>query len=210
MEIRHLPRYVSAPTAISDKLREIGAAWAHATERPRVSSYVKRRWEELIDAWAISNLPLIIRKSGGVRGAAVMHCSGREIVLADNSPAQWAFIRAYAGHAYSLPDIQQMLIRDAIPFAYATKTAEKAQMKFRCTLHSTDNVNKCGWKLCHIDDIGLSTRTPVVQLPLAKLVDHFKLFIKPSNHFLVPLNWAGLGEVREFIGEIRDAERSDT
>jgi len=97
-----------------------------------------------------------------------------------------------------------MLSRDVIPFAYATKAAEKAQMKFRCTLAGADNVNKCGWKLCHIDDIGLSTRTPVSELPIESLVRHFTLFMKPSNHFVVPLAWSGLGEVREVIEAVRE------
>jgi hypothetical protein len=30
--------------------------------------------------------------------------------------------------------------------------------------------------------------------------------MKPSNHFVVPLSWAGLGEVEEFIQEVRNAD----
>ena len=203
---RSLPKYVATSGSISEALAEIGRLWAQSDERPRVSSEARRSWDDLIDQWAASDLPLVIRKSGNIRGAAILHTTGREIVLADNSPAQWAFMRAYAGHSYSLSDISEMLARDVIPFAYATKSAEKAQMKFRCTLAGVDNVNKCGWKLCHVDDIGLSTRTPVGDVPLELLVRHFKLFMKPSNHFVVPLAWSGLGEVREVIEAIRDRD----
>ena len=205
--VRRLPTFTTAPSNISLALREMGRSWANAPERPRLDADVKRRWDELVDVWAASDLPLVVRKGGGVRGAAVTHASGREVVIADNSSAQWAFIRAYAGQTYALADITQMLAADKIPFAYATKSAEKILMKFRCTLGAIDNVNKCGWKLCHIDDIGLSTRTAIAQLPLATVVEHFKLFIRPSNHFVVPLPWSGLGEVKEFIEEVRNAER---
>jgi hypothetical protein len=202
-EKRPLPRYGEAPVAISHALAEIGRLWAESVERPRVSPDLRQAWDQLIDQWADSALPLVIRKSGNIRGAALLHETGREIVLADNSPAQWAFMRAYTGHRYTLANIRDMLGRDVIPFAYATKAAEKAQMKFRCTLAGADNVNKCGWKLCHVYDIGLSTRTPVSLVPLETLVRHFKLFMKPSNHFVVPLAWSGLGEVREVIEAIR-------
>lgn len=206
MSTRRLPIYSMAPATISRALADIGRLWAESDQRPRLSLEARQAWDELIDQWAVSNLPLVIRKSGNIRGAAILHNSGREIVLADNSPAQWAFMRAYCGHMYSLADIEDMLKRDVIPFAYATKAAEKAQMKFRCTLRGADNVNKCGWKLCHIHDIGLSTRTAVSELPLDTLVRHFKLFMKPSNHFVVPLAWSGLGEVSEVIDAIREIE----
>jgi hypothetical protein len=206
---RKLPAYVGAPARIAAGLRELGRQWAHASERPRVAVDMRVHWDELIHEWSYSDLPLIVRKSGGVRGAAVVHESGREIVLADNSPAQWAFVQAYAGLLYRVADIRELLAKDAIPFAYATKSAEKAQMKFRCTLNPKDNVNKCGWKLCHIAGIGLSTRIPLVKLPLSDLITHFSLFMAPSNHFVVPLGWAGLGEVEEFISEIRQAEVSE-
>lgn len=207
-EKRPLPRCGEAPAAISRALAEIGSLWAESSERPRVSLQMRQAWDELIDQWVASELPLVIRKSGSIRGAILLHETGREVVLADNSPAQWAFMRAYTGHSYSQADIRDMLARDVVPFAYATRSAEKAQMKFRCTLAGADNVNKCGWKLCHIDDTGLSTRTAVSQLPLETLVRHFRLFMKPSNHFVVPLAWSGLGEVREVIEAIRCADVS--
>jgi hypothetical protein len=204
--VRRLPTYVSAPAAIAAGLRELGRLWAQASERPRVSMDVAKRWDDLIEMWSASDLPIIVRK-GGIRGSAVLHDSGREIVQADNSPAQWAFVQAYAGRTYTIEDIQELLHKDFIPFAYATKSAEKAQMKFRCTLNAKDNVNKCGWKLGHVDAIGLATRTPLEKIPLTTLVRHFSLFMAPSNHFVVPLSWAGLGEVDEFIQEIRNADR---
>jgi hypothetical protein len=126
--------------------------------------------------------------------------------LADNSPAQWAYCRAFAGYTYSLTDIVRLLDRDELPFTFAIKNAEKAQMKFKCTLSVKDNLNKRGWKLCHIEAVGLGTRVQVADLPIQELKDHFCKLLTPGNHFLVPLVWAGFGEVPEVIQEIRKLE----
>jgi hypothetical protein len=136
-----------------------------------------------------------------------MHKLGRELIISDNSPAQWAFSQAYTGKMPDLSEIRQMLANDVIPFSYVTKAAEKTQMKYRCTLAGCDNVNKSGWKLCHIEAVGLSTRVPPADVPLEKLLEHFRMLMSPSNHFLVPLRWAGLGEVPEFIQAIRLVEQ---
>lgn len=194
------------PTELSQKLRELGALWASSGSRPRLTPEMKKHWDSLIHAWADSDLPIAVRKSGGVRGGMVVHHSGRQVVQADNSPAQWAFTRAFAGYEYSLADIGRLLERDEIPFAFATKSSEKAQMRFRCTLSSADNVNKRGWKLCHIQEVGLNTRVQIQDLAIETLKEHFCYLLKPGNHFLIPLDWAGLGEVPEVIEQIRRFE----
>jgi hypothetical protein len=136
----------------------------------------------------------------------VSHNSGRQLVIADNSPAQWSFSRAFEGQTFSLSDIRKLLDADSIPFTFATKTAEKARMAFKCTLKTCDNLNKRGWKLCHIEGVGLKTKRPIEELPITNLVLHFKLLLAPSNHFLIPLDWAGLGEVQEVIEEVKTVE----
>ncbi len=194
------------PIDISNRLREAGTLWAQSEFRPRVNEDVKRQWDGLVQAWSESDLPLAIRKGGGVRGRVVLHRTGRKLVICDNSPAQWAFNRAFCGLKYGLDDIAELIRRDEIPFAYATKTSEKEMMTLKCTLRQGDNINKCGWKLCHIADVGLSTRTALEKLPLETLIRHFQLVISPSNHFVVPLQWAGFGELPEVIDEVRQFE----
>jgi hypothetical protein len=108
-------------------------------------------------------------------------------LLLPNSPAQWAFAQACTGQVYTIEDIRDLLARDAIPFALATKGAEKSQMKYKCTIPAPDNVNNCGWKLCHIDKVGLSTRRSLAEIPITDLLRHFRLLMSPSNHFIVPL-----------------------
>ncbi len=194
------------PADLSGIVRDVGQGWAVSALRPRLSSDVKARWDLLINHWVDSDLPLVVRRSGGVRGAVVMHSSRRRVVLADNSPAQWAFSRAFAGYAYSVHEIREFLRVDEVPFAYAVKKADRGQMEFHCTLSARDNVNKTGWKLCHIEDVGLRTRARTEDLPIESVEQHFRLLIAPSNHFLVPLAWSGIGELPEVIDEIRRVE----
>jgi hypothetical protein len=199
----------SVPAELSYSVREIGKQWAFSELRPRLPFETKQHWDSLIHAWLVSDLPLVIRKSGGARGEMIVHQSGRKIILADNSPAQWAFSRAYAGELYALDDIRRLLENDKIPFAFATKSAEKARMTFRCTLSVADCVNTCDWKLCHIQEVGLKTRISVTDLPIEILERHFSLFLNPVNLFLVPLKWSGFGEIPEVIEEIGKFESAN-
>lgn len=195
---------------LSQKLQEFGKLWAESGDRPRIPLQVKRCWDQLIDGWADSDLPLVVRKSTDVRGKEVIHSiSRRRIILSDNSPAQWTYMRALQGLTYSLSAIRGELERDNIPFAFATKRVEKVQMKYKRTLQTADKLNKHGWKLCHIEPVGLRLATPLNELAMDLLLRHFRLLLKPSNHFLVPLSWGGLGEVPEVIEEIRRFETSD-
>jgi len=205
--VSQLPQCQS-PTEISEKLSEIGRVWALSEHRPRLSQTTKAYWDALLDEWATSDMPLVIRMGGGIRGSVVKHSSGRQIVIADNSPAQWSFTQAFRGQHYSIVDIHTLLENDSIPFTFATKATEKSHMTYVCTLSSGDNVNKRGWKLCHIEDVGLKTKSAIEMLSLESLVIHFKFLMAPSNHFLIPLEWGGLGEVPEVIKEIAAVEQS--
>lgn len=205
--MRDLP-IADIPFELSHELREVGKLWAASKCRPRVQPDARQRWDELVDAWADSDLPIVVRKSSGVRGGTITHSGGRKIILADNSPAQWAFMRAFQGFSYSLDEIRNQLEDGKIPFAFATKRSEKSLMTYVGTLATADNLNKRGWKLCHIDGVGLRSATKLEDFSLDRLVTHFRLLLKPSNHFLVPLSWAGLGELPEVIDEIRKYELS--
>lgn len=105
-----------------------------------------------------------------------------------------------------MDEITTQLERDEIPFAFATKSKEKEQMKYKKTLAAADSVNKRGWKLCHIQEVGLGSAKMIESLPIERLITYFRLFLKPSNHFLVPLHLAGFGEISEVIEEIRTCD----
>lgn len=181
----------------------LGRAWAESPSRPRIEKIVLDGWDALVEAWSSSDLPLVIRKGGDVRGGEIRHDTGRRIVLADNSPAQWAFSRAFAGDLFTVSDIRRLLEQDRIPFAYAIKASDRAKMRYSCTLSAADNVNKRGWKLGHIEDVGLGTRQPISKVPIEELKRHFRNLIRPSNMFLVPLEWAGFGELSEVVEAVR-------
>jgi hypothetical protein len=91
-----------------------------------------------------------------------------------------------------------MLAGDSFPVAMIMKRVEKPTAKFRCLLQRQDNLNVHGWKLGHIIEVGLAGRTPIEDVPLVRLIEHFTRSMSPSNMFLVPLPWAGLAESTAF------------
>jgi hypothetical protein len=107
--------------------------WAASPVRPRIGSGMKKHWDALVGHWAASDLPFIVRRSG-LRGNPIRHASGRTIILADNSPSQWAFTKAYAGAEFSLDDIRGILAARRMPFAMVLKGEEKQKSAFKCTL----------------------------------------------------------------------------
>ena len=141
-----------------------------------------------------------------MKGEAIFHNTGRKLVFADNSPAQWAFRRAYSGVKYSLSDIESQFKSDLIPFALVTPKDHKGKMDYKCTLSSIDSVNEYGWKLCHHRAVGLNKKDKAADLPIELLQQHFCSFLMPSNHFLVPTLYGGFGEIPEVIDEVRKAE----
>ncbi len=92
-----------------------------------------------------------------------------------------------------------MFAEDAIPVAMIRKAAEKASAKHRCTLSRQFSVNHHGWKLAHIQQIGLNERTAISEVPMNRLASHFRALMSPSNTFVVPLAWAGMAEVEPVI-----------
>ena len=197
---------------MSQKLTELGRIWAESKARLRLSIDVKKHWDDLVEAWVNEfELPLAVRKMGvGTRGAAILHrSSGREIVLSDNSPAQWAFDCARKGLLLSIDDIRRGIAEDRIPFAFATKKSDQSAMKYKATLSRCRvDLNAEGWKLCHMRPVGMRSRTAIEDTALQDIKDHFRLLMKPSNHFVVPKEWSGLGEIPEVIAEISKFESS--
>jgi hypothetical protein len=121
------------------------------------------------------------------------------LVPVDNSPAQWAFGYACVKGSLKLADIRQFVDEDMIPVAMILQKKEKAAARFRCTLGGTVDLNSKGWKLAHIRPVGLGSRTPLSDIPLNAIVDHFRRLMSPSNMFVVPKQWAGLAEPHEFV-----------
>jgi len=200
---RPLPKAGPIDAEMRAHIAELGKLWAKSPSRPRIDRAAVKHWDRLVAGWVESDLPLVVRKGGCVRGELIRHDSGRGLVVSDNSPAQWVFSRAFGGERPTLAGIQKLLDADEIPFAFATKTAEKSRIKYKRTLSPRDCVNKREWKLCHIEQVGLSTRDDLRCLPLPRLIGHMTRLLSPSNMFLVPKSLSGLGEVDDFITEVR-------
>ena len=187
------------PDDMSTMVRDLGRMWAHSDLCPYIKPAVERSWSHLLEAWvAEPELPLLVRKSSMVRGSEVLHASGRKIVPCDNAPAQWACNLAVQGCVPTIEAIKAGFENDTIPVSFAHKATEKERRKYHCTLGKF-SVNKAGWKLCHIKSVGLNSRTPLIDIGIDALQLAFINLLSPENYFLLPTQWGGLGEAREFI-----------
>ena len=123
----------------------------------------------------------------------------------DNSPAQWAYALACRGVTYSLDEIRRLLAADAVPVAMIFTREERAGAHYRRALGKSGTA-EAGWKLGHIDGVGLRTADALTTLPIAALETHHHRLLSPRNLFLMPLAWAGLAELPEVTSAIRRAD----
>ncbi len=185
--------------ALTAQLFAVGQLWAQSPYRPRPSETVVRLWNDLILDWSrSSDLPFLVRKTirGYEKGAVVKHESGRLLVPCDNSPAQWAFSLAMRGECPSLNALRDLLNSDQVPMAMVKTGCGIDNRKFKRTLADLPgvNVNKQGWKLAHVETVGLKTRAAIESVQIDKIAEHFSRLMSPANMFLVPLASAGFSE----------------
>jgi hypothetical protein len=105
---------------------------------------------------------------------------------------------ALKGIVPTISNIREAFIKDTIPVSFAHKREEKDQRKYHCTL-GRYTINKDGWKLCHISAVGLNARLPLSNINIQELRKAFIDLLSPSNYFLLPKEWDGIGETNEFI-----------
>jgi hypothetical protein len=201
----HCPELL--PSDLSSLIESLGHAWAAHPSRPRISAHVFLHWSKLLAEWArAEDLPLFIRKQSNNRGSVVVHDSGRSLVPCDNSPAHWAYVLASKGECPSLNDIRTLLANDSIPVAMIQRTIEHPIAKYHCTLSNEFNVNLFGWKLAHIEGVGLKTRMSISTIPIERLAAQFLSLMAPANMFVVPLAWAGIAEIKVVIQAVASFE----
>jgi hypothetical protein len=201
--IPHAPQ--AAPRSLRESLVTAALAWYDDPDRPRIAPEVSQHWTHLLDAWtSAGDLPLFVRRARGNRGHRLAHTSGRTIIPADNGPAHWSLTLAFRGETPSLDDVRAILGRDEIPVAMAFTAAEKVGAHFRCTRAMIDGPNARGWKVAHIDDIGLGYAGHIEHIDHTMLSEHFRKFLSPSNMFLVPKAYAGVAETPEFVQVFRE------
>jgi hypothetical protein len=177
---------------------------------------IKAHWDQLVDDWiADVNLPLLVRIGRPPPfehryGFEIVHSSGRKLVAADNSPAHWAFTRAFEGWRYSLEDVRYQLHNCTLPLVYRQEDAHH-ERTYRGMLTSRDWVfGAIGWWLCHIDGVGYPIQHPAAETlqntPIEHLTAHFRRFVAPSNMFLIPRQNHELGDAPDFILAISEFE----
>lgn len=183
----------------SQPIRKIAEDWLISNERPRVDEDVLEAWDRLIVEWiGAADLPLLIRAKGS-RGQPFAHVTGRALVCADNSPANWALSSALKRRVPSISEIHESLATGRLPIALALKREERTSASYRGTLSAMDppNLNTLGWRVCHVLDIGIRSRGAIEDLPFERLATHFRLFLHPRNLFVVPKQLGCLGELPE-------------
>jgi|WetSurMetagenome_2_1015567.scaffolds.fasta_scaffold162229_1 hypothetical protein len=188
------------PENLENLVKQLSKSWFESNIRPRLSIDVSNRWDAVISEWAKSeDMPLLIRKRKDNAGSELVHSTERIIIPVDNSPAQWVFAMAHNGMDVNLEIIQEILNKDALPMSFAPANMEIEKAKYKCVLRASTELNTRGWKLSHINPVGLKTRKPLIDIPIEKLKNHFIKLMSPSNMFLVPKKWSGLAEFPEMI-----------
>jgi len=160
----------------------------------------------LIDEWASTkDLCLFVRKRGrdDARGQVIAHTTGRSLVPCDNTLAHWAFVAAFRGECPSIEDIRRSVDKRELPVAMALKAFELPLCEFRTLRNRIENLNKLGWRVCHRVSIGIRKPGSLSELPIEDLKLHFKRFLAPSNMFLVPKLFGGMGELPSMLEVMR-------
>ena len=106
----------------------------------------------------------------------------------------------------SLDALRYALETGRLPIAAALTADEREHARYRGTVSDMDapNLNEMGYTVCHITQVGLR-RVALEERTEVELVAHSLLFLSPVNMFVVPKEYAGLGELPEFIDEMDDA-----
>lgn len=203
--VKEVPKCsIELPMQLEKALRRLAAIWAQSKDRPRPSDAIVAKWDRLIKQWINeTDLPLFVRKHRDDRGKPIKHKSGRILVPADNSPAHWVLSFAFKEHCPSIGKLREVISKKEIPVAMILKGVERNKRHFQKERRSSE-VHQAGWKICHIVPVGLKTQGDIATLEISKIEEHFRMFMSPSNMFVVPLKRKALGELPEMIDAIKN------
>jgi hypothetical protein len=188
-------------------LRRLASNWRESPTRPCITGQDALTWHALIQEWVRDrSLPLLVRRPRLGRGRELVHHSGRTIVPTDDSPAIYMLSLAMEQRRPSRQMLIQALETGRMPVAAALTPEERRNARYSGTVASMDapNLTELGYSVCHITHVGLR-RVPLEERTEIELVAHSLLFLSPVNMFVVPKQYAGVGELPEFIDEMDDA-----
>jgi len=181
---------------LHEPLAELGRRWSVSVHRPKPSPQALQIWDVFLKSWLASDLPLVLRDSRR-RGTQTKSATGRDIFFADNSPANWMFGLALLGQVPDLAAWSRDTLPACIPLTFVTKGAAGKR-----------DLNKLGWKVCHIEPVSDRKRYAVEEVAVATLEAEFMRFLSPRNVFLIPKVISGAGELPEVIAAIAAVDRA--
>jgi hypothetical protein len=202
-----LSRFIGLDEYSRGALRRLASNWRESPTRPSVSGPDALAWHKLIEDWVRDRtLPLLIRRPRYGRGREITHSCGRVLVPTDDSPAMYLLSLAMERRRPSLAVLREALHSGRMPIAGTLTDEERRQARYFGTVTGMDapNLAELGYSLCHVTHVGLR-RVPLEERTEVELVAHSLLFLSPVNMFVVPKEFAGLGELPEFIDEMDDA-----
>ncbi len=138
------------------RMEEFAKIWQDCAARPNVACETAKLWDDLLDTWLDSDLPIFVNQPGHNRGSLFQHRSGRLLIPTDESPAVWAFGLALAFRCPSLAEVRQLQREDRIPIASDLTGTERLRSLYRCK--GDIAVKELGWRLCHQKQIGIDDR----------------------------------------------------
>jgi len=188
-------QHVAALEELREPLIELGRRWAASSHRPRPSSATLQAWDAFLNSWVLSDLPLLLRDSRR-RGTRTKCSNGRDVIFGDNSPANWAFKMALADNVPDIASWNADNIANHVPLTFLTKGSAGKR-----------DLNKAGWKVCHIRPVSDRKRLKTEQTPFDSVEAEFRRYISPRNIFLIPISISGAGELPEVIKAIADFEQ---
>ena len=199
-----LPRFNGLDEVSRIALRRLASNWRESPTRPAVSGHDALTWHSLIQEWVHDRtLPLLVRRPRDGRGREIRHPSGRILIPTDDAPAMYLLSLAMERRQPARQSLYNALLAGRMPVAYSLTPPERRRARYTGTVASMDapDLAGLGYKLCHITHIGLR-RMPLSDRTEVELVAHSLLFLSPVNMFVVPKEFAGLGELPEFIDEM--------
>ncbi len=195
-------------TEFTALFQQLAKQFREATDDLKIKSNVLKYWsDDLLLKWINDpTMPLYIRKSSAtyLKGKEIKHKSGRILIPVDNGPAHWALSMAFNENMPTLESVRaEWINQDRINIGMIISKDHASKVKYKCADHIVDNPNEKGWKVAHIEAIGINSRTPLESVDLKILTDHFFKFLNPANMFLIPKKYSGLAEIEEFLKSLQ-------
>jgi hypothetical protein len=193
-----IPNCPDLPLAVRNTLRTLRADLEIAGLVQRIPRDRASAWNAIIDQWADSDLPLIVRRGGHAQMCMkIPHQGGRMLAPSDNSPAHWMVIQCYSNVVPSLDYVRAQF--DQIPMTMRMSKKEASTCDYQIRLDDLSHAGSSGWYLAHIEPIGLGKIGPLEEAPIGKLKEHFRKLMQPTNMLLIASSISGLAEIDTFV-----------